>query len=170
MTWTINYKGITGVPGTLQVDETTLSASGLNTSIVDAETGNTKTTVFDGVDELTYADCYGEMYVYRNDHVITNLTAEAGAASLSVSAIQDGDLIVCTTADGTTKRERQQIKLGIAQIKRKALMSSTPNQEVYYRTNNVFETDDLPTVYNTNTTLTDNPNTGGLVIKRPWTV
>ena len=174
MAWTIYYKGISGHQDSVVVDETAVNAGGLENAIMDDETGNNKNTVVDGADALTYADCYGTMFVQRNGEWITDLTTENGKGFLNATLVQDGDTIICTVWDSGNKRERQQIKLGVAQLKRKALMSATPTSEVYYRSNNTFETDDLPTVYNTNnTTLTDNANlldgTIRLLPKRPWT-
>jgi hypothetical protein len=169
MTWTIYFKGITGHQSSVDVDETAVNAGGLETAIISKETGGNSSTTFDGADALTYADCYGTMFVQRNGEWITDLTTENGKGFLNATLVQDGDTIICTVWDTGNKRERQQIKLGVAQIKRKALMSATPTSEVYYRSNNTFETDDLPTVYNTdNETLTDNPNPGGLLEGRPW--
>lgn len=174
MAWTIYYKGISGHQDSVVVDETAVNAGGLENAIMDDETGNNKNTVVDGADALTYADCYGTMYVQRNGEWITDLTTENGKGFLNATLVQDGDTIICTVWDTGNKRERQQIKLGVAQLKRKALMSATPTSEVYYRSNNTFETDDLPTVFNTdNATLTDNANlldgTITLLPKRPWT-
>lgn len=170
MGWTIYYKGVTGYQGSVTVDEMAVSAGGLELAIIADETNSGGSTTIDGADSLTYADCYDTMYVYRNGVPISDLTTENGKGFLNATLIQDGDSVICTVWTAGNKRERQQIKLGVAQIKRKALMYATPTDAPFYRPNNTFETDDLPTVYNTNgTSLTDNANAEGLLPKRPWT-
>ena len=63
-----------------------------------------------------------------------------------------------------TKQLKQEAKLGIAQTRRQASGDTTAP---YYRENNTYDIDNLPTKYSGNT-LVNNPNTGGLLQGRPW--
>jgi len=65
------------------------------------------------------------------------------------------------TQDGLwTKQERQVLKLDLAALKR--TRDSNPR--------NVYDLTELPDTYNGNVPgADDNPNTGGLVVGRPWT-
>ena len=171
MAWTLNYKGLTGYRDTIAVaDETTYTITSLIAAIKSDETAAGAATTIDGPDSLTYGDCYDKFYVDRDTSI--ELTALTGSDAVD-QHLEDGDIIICTPLDGTgstaNKRVRQQVKLGIAQIKRKALMYATPSNASFYRTNNTYEWDNLPTTYNTdNKTVTDNPNAGGLLPFRPW--
>lgn len=76
-----------------------------------------------------------------------------------------------------TKQLRQSAKLAIAEAKRQGkavALNGTFNPadpidptKPYYRTNNVLDTTELPTVYNDNDVV-DNANVGGLQPTRPW--
>jgi len=63
-----------------------------------------------------------------------------------------------------TREERQAAKLDLAQTRRQAGGNIT---QPYYRVNNTYNIDALPTKYSGNTVV-DNPNVGGLVQGRPW--
>jgi hypothetical protein len=63
-----------------------------------------------------------------------------------------------------TREERQLAKLNLAQTRRQAGGDTTAN---YYRENNTYDIDALPTKYSNNS-IVNNPNTGGLVQGRPW--
>lgn len=64
----------------------------------------------------------------------------------------------------STKEARQLAKLELAQTKRQAAGdTSLP----YYRQNNVYDINTLPTKYSGNTVV-DNPNASGLIVGRPW--
>ena len=168
MAWTLNYKGLTGYRDSIAVaDETSYTVLDLIGGIISGETGGAGATTIDGPDNVPYGDCYAEMYVERD----TSIELKSLTLSDPVDQhLQDGDTIICTAWLAGNKRVRQQVKLGIAQIKRQALMSADPTNEPFYRTLNTAETDDLPTIYNTdNETVTDNPNVGGLQSGRPWT-
>jgi predicted RNA methylase len=81
----------------------------------------------------------------------------------------------------TLKADRQVAKLAIAKAKREGrtvaddgtITGSINTTATSYRTRNVLDITELPTVYSTATNNTnlvvDNPNTGGLVYGRPWT-
>lgn len=79
----------------------------------------------------------------------------------------------------TYKADRQVAKLDIAQAKRQGkvvardgtITGSVDTSKPYYRSNNVYDLTSLPNPYDsgTNTSNTDDtPNTGGLLIARPW--
>lgn len=63
-----------------------------------------------------------------------------------------------------TRELRQKAKLDLAQTKRQAGGDIT---QPYYRVNNTYDINGLPTQYSGNTVV-DNPNTGGLIQGRPW--
>jgi hypothetical protein len=74
-----------------------------------------------------------------------------------------------------TKEARQNAKLDLAQAKRQGktvavdgtITGSVDPTKQYYRTRNNYDITQLPTQYTVNN-ITDNPNTGGLVLGRPW--
>jgi hypothetical protein len=75
-----------------------------------------------------------------------------------------------------TKALRQVAKLNIAQAKRQGkivatdgtITGSVDSTKNYYRYNNTYNINDLPTKY-TGNLITDNANVGGLKTARPWT-
>ena len=75
----------------------------------------------------------------------------------------------------TTKAERQAAKLDIAQNKRKGytlnadgtIASGPDTTKIFYRLNNTYDLDLLPTQYSGND-IVDNANTEGLLDGRPW--
>ena len=75
----------------------------------------------------------------------------------------------------STKQARQLAKLDIASAKRQGkvvaangtISGSADPTKNYYRSRAFYDITQLPTQYNGNG-ITDNPNTGGLVIGRPW--
>jgi len=75
-----------------------------------------------------------------------------------------------------TKALKQVAKLDIAQAKRQGKTVATngtvtgavDSTKNYYRYNNTYSINDLPTKY-TGNDVTDNANTGGLQTARPWT-
>lgn len=64
-----------------------------------------------------------------------------------------------------TKQERQILKLDLAQLRRKAGGNTT---STFYRSRNIYDITELPTTYIDNTSTFNNPNTGGLIVGRPW--
>ena len=74
-----------------------------------------------------------------------------------------------------TKQLRQEAKLTIAEAKRQGktvaddgtISGSLDTTKPYYRTNNVLDVTELPTLYSGNTVV-DNPNPDGLIEGRPW--
>lgn len=77
----------------------------------------------------------------------------------------------------TLKQQKQQAKLDLAKRKRKGytlnadgtIASGPDTTKVFYRARNDFDITQLPTQYNDND-VTNNPNVGGLVSGRPWTL
>jgi hypothetical protein len=75
-----------------------------------------------------------------------------------------------------TKQAKQVAKLNIAQAKKQGktvatdgtITGSVDSTKNYYRYNNTYNINDLPTKY-TGNTVTDNANAGGLQTARPWT-
>jgi hypothetical protein len=76
----------------------------------------------------------------------------------------------------STKSLKQVGKLNIAQAKRQGktvaddgtISGSVDSTKNYYRYNNTYNLDDLPTQYSGNEVI-DNANVGGLKQARPWT-
>jgi hypothetical protein len=75
----------------------------------------------------------------------------------------------------STKALKQVGKLNIAQAKKQGktvarngtITGTTDSTKLYYRAANTYAIADLPTQY-TNNAITDNANTGGLKLTRPW--
>ena len=75
------------------------------------------------------------------------------------------------------KRLRQDRKLVLARAKREGktialdgtISGATDTDAVAYRARNTITHSQLPTRYDTDNSLIDNANTGGLVTGRPWT-
>jgi hypothetical protein len=139
---TINYKGLTGIIGTVTV---TLSTDTFDTLIA-AIAG----------DEGLATDYY-TVTLQRNpsigDIVYGDSSTPLDDASIGMI---DGDTVICTPNQTGTKEDRQIQKLEIAAVKRTA----TSRRDTYDR-------NDLPTKY-TGNAVTDNPNPGGLIAGRPW--
>jgi hypothetical protein len=74
-----------------------------------------------------------------------------------------------------TKQDRQVAKLNIAQAKREGkvvanngtISGDVDPSKPYYRVNNQYDIELLPTQYVVDTPV-DNPNPDGLVLGRPW--
>jgi len=87
--------------------------------------------------------------------------------------------IVTMAANGistlSTKQAKQIAKLNIAQAKRQGrtvaadgtISGSVDTTKNYYRRNNTYDVNNLPTKY-TGNSVTDNPNTNGLLPGRQW--
>jgi hypothetical protein len=77
----------------------------------------------------------------------------------------------------SSKQARQRAKLDIAQAKRQGktvaengtITGSDDSTQPFYRNNNIYDLSLLPTQYSGNT-VSDNPNTDGLELGRPWEV
>jgi hypothetical protein len=76
-----------------------------------------------------------------------------------------------------TKALKQVAKLNIAQAKKQGktvakngtISGAVDSTKPYYRARNTYNITQLPTQY-TGNAVTNNANTGGLVVGRPWTV
>jgi hypothetical protein len=77
----------------------------------------------------------------------------------------------------STKQDRQIAKLELAKLKREgytlnadgSIASGPDVTKIFYRERNQYDITELPTQYSGNG-IFDNPNDGGLVIGRPWTI
>src|SRR6056300_740517 len=147
---TLNYRGLTGKRGTVTVDDT-----GNVLSIITAIVADEDPTV--GV--LTNSD-YD--IALERDTSITDVAN--GTDVISAAGIVGGDTILCiddkkNLETTNTKEVRQLRKLRIASVKRLA----------DGKANYTYDATALPDTYNDNAPgADDNPNTGGLIQKRPW--
>jgi hypothetical protein len=74
-----------------------------------------------------------------------------------------------------TKQLKQEAKIALATAKRQGktvatngtITGSVDSTRPYYRARNTYDITQLPTQY-TGNAVTDNANTGGLVVGRPW--
>jgi hypothetical protein len=98
------------------------------------------------------------MDLFFNGVKLANASTLVSYSIVSGSYIQTSNNL---TQDGLwTKQERQVLKLDLAALKR--TIDSNPR--------NVYDLTELPDTYNGNVPgADDNPNTGGLVVGRPWT-
>ena len=153
------FKGLTGVYGTATVADPGVNTLGdLIVAIATAE----------GLPTDYYAiSVEGNPAI--NDTVLDDSSTTVTASGLTVS-----DRIICTTRQQGTKERRQIQKLEIAQLKRKGTFRDTgtytdAEDTPYFRSNNTYDATSLPDTYNGNLPgPDDNPNTGGLIQKRPW--
>ena len=106
--------------------------------------------------------------------------AGAGAGQLNTSLIPNGTAFTIYATElggggGADKEARQIAKLNIAEAKRQGkivaddgtISGAVDSTKPYYRTNNTYDIDQLPTQYDGNN-IVDNANTGGLLQGRPW--
>lgn len=151
---TINYIGLTGVKSSVTVT-------------LGTDTFDTLITAIAG-DEGLPTDYYSVSLANdpnKIDTVYGDSSTPLNDASIGMA---DGDLVYCYLRQADTKEQRQIQKLEIAQVKRKG-GPATDTTAVYYRTNNTYDATSLPDTYNDNLPgADDNPNTGGLIQKRPW--
>lgn len=134
----LQYKGLTGALGNLTDFDDTTSIDDLITAIAADE----------GLDTNYYQISKEGDPSNTLSSVYGDSTVPASVASLG---IEDGDRIICTTNQTGTKESKQKQKLDIAAVKR----------------SDTYDITQLPTRYSGNTVV-DNPNTGGLVARRPW--
>jgi hypothetical protein len=93
-----------------------------------------------------------------------NGTVLQDGSVLSEYNIQKNAVLILTVS--LSKQARQIAKLELAQTKRRAGGDTT---KPYYRARNTYDLTRLPDTYNVNVPgADDNPNTGGLVVGRPW--
>jgi len=152
---TLSYKGLTGILGSVTVDDS-LTLGALITAIA--------------VDEGLPTDYYaisvdGDPAV--NDTVYDDSTVTIGGSLPTGAGITSADRIICTPRQIGTRERRQIQKLEIAKKKREGGLADDSTQDTYYRQRNSYNRDLLPTKY-TGNAVTDNPNLGGLQLGRPW--
>ena len=151
---TLNYKGLTGKQGTITAADTATFISLI--TLIRADEDPT-------VGVLTNND-YD--IALERDTSITDVAN--GSDPIAVGAgnlgLVDGDTIICiddkkNLTSTNTKEVRQLRKLRIASVKRYA----------EGKANYTYDATSLPDTYNNNLPgADDNPNTGGLIQKRPW--
>jgi len=151
---TINYIGLTGIKSSVTV---TLGTDTFDTLITEI-----------AGDEGLPTDYYS-VSLANDPNKIDTVYGDSSTPLNDVSiGMADGDLVYCYLRQADTKEQRQIQKLEIAQVKRKG-GPATDTNAVYYRTNNTYDTTSLPDTYNGNFPgPDDNPNTDGLIQKRPW--
>ena len=150
----LTYKGLTGLRRTLTGFDEATTIDDLITAIAADEELDSNYYVIskEGDPDNTLSSVYGD-----------------SAASVDSLGIGTGDVIICKpNTIGTTKQTRQVMKLDIAQKKREG-GPDDDTTAAFYRSNNSYDLTSLPDTYNGNIPgLDDNPNTGGLIQKRPW--
>lgn len=150
---TLNYWGLTGIKGSVTVDESIL-VDELITAIATDEGLDTNYYI---VSKLV--DPSKSSYYFSD----SSTTIDDPAVG-----IIDNDTILCTPNQTGTKEQRQIQKLDIAQRKRLGgLNDDSTTDAVYYRNLNEYNRDKLPSKYVGNNSV-DNANLGGLLSGRPW--
>jgi hypothetical protein len=146
---TVNYWGLTGVKG--DITGLTLSTTTVDQLITSIAT-----------DEGLSTEYY---HISLNTDPSKNDTTYGDSSTkLSAMGFTDGCTVYCTPNQNGTKEFRQIQKLDISQKKRQA---GGDTAVAYYRENNTYDVDNLPTKYSGNT-LVDNSNSSGLLAGRPW--
>jgi hypothetical protein len=153
---TIVYKGLTGILGTVTIDDT-LTLGDLIIAIA--------------ADEGLPTDYYAisiERMPSINDTIYDDSTVTIGGTLPTGAGITADTRIISTPRQDGTKERRQIQKLDIAQLKRQGGPAGDSSVDhPYYRPFNTYDRDLLPAKYVGNLSV-DNPNEGGLVIGRPW--
>src|SRR6056300_1074267 len=146
---TLNYRGLTGKRGTITIDDTQNILSIITAIVAD--------------EDPTLGVLTGNDYdiALERDTSITDVNNGSDTISDHIEA---GDTIICiddkkNLLTTNTKEVRQLRKLRIASVKRLA----------EGKANYTYDATALPDTYNDNLPgADDNPNTGGLIQKRPW--
>lgn len=148
---TLTYWGLTGVKGTVTVDEAVL-VDALITAISADEGLDTNYYIISKLDDPSKSS-----YYYSDS-----------STTINTIGIVNNTVILCTPNQLGTKEQRQIQKLDIAQRKRLGgLADDSTTDAVYYRSLNEYDRNKLPSKYVGNESV-DNPNPGGLVDCRPW--
>ena len=148
----LTYWGLTGVKGTVTVDEAVL-VDGLITAIATDEGLDTNYYVVSKLDDPSKSS-----YYYSDS-----------STTINTIGITNGSVLLCTPNQTGSKEQRQIQKLDIAQRKRQGGPADDSSVDVpYYRILNEYDRDSLPTKYVGNTVV-DNANPAGLLPGRPWT-
>lgn len=103
------------------------------------------------------------MQLYFNNIELANTGTMATYSITTASVVGSSNNIANTST--WTKQQRQLLKLDLAQLRRRAAGITTAT---YFRYRNTYDITELPTTFVNNTTTNDNPNTGGLIVGRPW--
>ena len=138
---TINYWGLTGIKDSVTVD-LTITIDQLITAIA--------------ADEGLATEHYTVSSLA--DPSKSSLTFGDSSTTLTQLGLVDGSTVLCTTNQTGSKQQRQIQKLDIAGAARAA--DSNPRA--------TYDITQLPTQYDDNG-IVDNPNSGGLIVGRPWT-
>ncbi len=148
----LTYWGLTGVKGTVTVDEAVL-VDGLITAIATDEGLDTNYYVVSKLDDPSKSS-----YYYSDS-----------STTINTIGITNGSVLLCTPNQTGSKEQRQIQKLDIAQRKRQGGPADDSSVDVpYYRILNEYDRDSLPTKYVGND-IVDNANPAGLLPGRPWT-
>lgn len=141
---TVKYRGLSGTRVELTVNTTDTLTTITNAAIAD---------------EGLNANYYADFFLLRDNSVLLSNSGAQTYTQLNLTA--DDELVAVLDDDPATytKQERQVRKLEIASIQRK--------DDGY--ANHVYDLKSLPDTYNGNVPgADDNPNTDGLLPKRPW--
>lgn len=139
---------------TISVQSFLNSSTNLTITIADSSTVSNLKTAINSAEGVNTAI----MDLFFNGVKLANANTLASYSIITGSYIRTSNNL---TQDGLwTKQERQVLKLDLAALKR--TRDSNPR--------NVYDLTELPDTYNGNVPgADDNPNTGGLVVGRPWT-
>ena len=139
---------------TISVQSFLNSSTNLTITIADSSTVSNLKTAINSAEGVNTAI----MDLFFNGVKLANASTLASYSIITGSYIRTSNNL---TQDGLwTKQQRQVLKLDLAALKR--TRDSNPR--------NVYDITELPDTYNGNLPgADDNPNTGGLVVGRPWT-
>lgn len=144
----LTYWGLTGVKGTVTVDEAVL-VDALITAIAANEGLDTNYYVISKLDDPSKSS-----YYYSDS-----------STTINTIGIIANDTILCTPNQTGNKEQRQIQKLDISEVKRKA---GGDTSKIYYRTLNSYDINLLPNPYNGNSPDPDDGDAGPLNDGRPW--
>lgn len=125
-----------------------------NTAVYDSYTIDNGQTV----DQLKTAIATARGYNTNWFNLVLTNAVLTGSSTLAASGVVTGDVLRTANVISrlATREDRQVAKLDLASIDRAE--SSDPS---------TYDITQLPTQYSGNTVV-DNPNTGGLIVGRPW--
>jgi hypothetical protein len=147
----LTYWGLTGIKGTVTVDEAAL-VDALITAIATDEGLDTNYYIVSKLDEPSKSS-----YYYSDS-----------STTIDTIGITASSVLLCTPNQNGTKEQKQIQKLDIAQRKRLGgIADDSTTDAVYYRSLNEYDRDKLPSKYVGNESV-DNANPGGLQPGRPW--
>jgi hypothetical protein len=147
----LTYWGLTGVKGTVTVDEAVL-VDALIAAIATDEGLDTNYYVVSKLDDPSKSS-----YYYSDS-----------STTINTIGITNGSVLLCTPNQTGSKEQKQIQKLEIAQRKREGgPADDSTTDAVYYRSLNQYDRNRLPTKYVGNE-IVDNLNPGGLLTGRPW--